>query len=294
MRIGIIGTGLIGGSLGLALKGNKKYSVYCFNRRVEISKKAVQLGAAQKYFETIEELTKNSDVIIIATPLASYPAICKKISKELTAEKIISDIGSVKYLPVKEALKNIPKIFHNNFIPAHPIAGSEKAGVENAKAEMFADKKLLITPYSKTTSAAGIKIISQLWKTAGSKVEMLDAKKHDEIYAHVSHYVQFLSFELSKIIKTNLGEFNRLMNSPREMWNEIFEFNHVNLDKINRKFIRELAKTHSPIKTTRAQNSDLITAIIAAQILDDITPTAYKRYAGSGYKSFTSVLKNSK
>lgn len=280
MRIGIIGTGLIGGSLGLALKRSGKHKVYCWNRRPEVSAKAVKLKAADKYFHSIEALTENSDVIILATPLGSYAAICKKISPWLDGKKIITDVGSVKNKPVQVALKNIPAKYKSFFVPAHPIAGKENGGIENADANLFKGKKLIIC---KTSSCNKGKAVAKVWKDAGAEIELLNAEKHDEIYAYVSHYVQFLSHTIAKFFPNQKSEFTRLMNSPKELWADIFKYNSANLRKVNAAYIKALSNQLKKPITNDAP-------YILSSTLNDLVPEKYKKYAGSGFKSFTSPL----
>lgn len=287
MRVGIIGTGLIGGSLAAALYGKNNYEISCFNRRVEVSKKAKTLKLVNNYFDSIEKLAANSDVIIIATPLGTYTDIAKKLSKYLDGKKIISDVGSVKFLPTENVIKQLPAKYKSFFVPAHPIAGKEKSRLENADKNLFKDKKVIIC---KTANCKKGKIISQLWNDAGAKVELVNAKKHDEICAFVSHYVQFLSFILAKIFPHNMGEFSRLMRSPHEIWSEIFEYNRANLKKVHQKFITSFLRELKYINSYKGKNEYEIAAKIIANSYKNIVPKEYARYAGTGYKSFTSPL----
>lgn len=287
MKIGIIGTGLIGGSLALALSENKKYQIYCWNRNPENSKKTLKKTKISGYFETIEELTAASDVIVIATPLASYGDITKKIAKKITSCKIISDIGSLKLEPAKAIFKNLPKKYHKNFVPAHPIAGSEKSGIDSAKHDLFQNKKLIIT---KTSNCNRAKNIAKIWQDAGCKIEYLSAKKHDEIYAYVSHYVQFLSFKLEKYFPKNMGEFSRLMHSPKDIWQEIFKYNSANLKKINKIYIKKLKGELKSINDFNSKDEAHLMAKFLVENYVDITPNNYLDYAGTGYKSFTSIM----
>lgn len=124
-NIAIIGTGLIGGSLAAALKNHTEYNIFCYNRRVEVSQKALELGIIDNFFDSISELVKNSDIIILATPLTTYERLTAEIAKDFTTDKIISDVGSVKFLPTQHILENLDNKFHECVVPAHPIAGSE-------------------------------------------------------------------------------------------------------------------------------------------------------------------------
>ncbi len=291
MRVGIIGTGLIGGSLALALKASGRHKVYCWNRRAEVSKKAVKLNAVDKYFDSVEQLAENSEVIIIATPLGSYSAICKKLLKYLDGKRIISDVGSVKFAPVQQALKTIPEKYKSFFVPAHPIAGKEKGGIEHASANLYKGKKLIIC---KTANCKKGKKIAELWRDAGVEIEFLNAKKHDEIYAYVSHYVQYISHSISKIFPKGGGEFSRLMNSPEDMWVEIFKFNSENLKKVHKEFLSSFLRKLKYVSSYSGKNEFDVAAKIIASSYIDIIPLKYTEYAGSGYKSFTSVVTNAK
>ena len=189
-------------------------------------------------------------------------------------------------LPYKST-KSFPCKYKSFFVPAHPIAGKEKGGIENAEAGLFKGKKLIIC---KTSSCKKGKKIAQVWKDAGANIELLNANKHDDIYAHVSHYVQFLSFVCAKHINKNLGEFSRLMKSPEDIWEEIFTFNKANIKKVNDKFLTSLLRKLKYIKQYRGANEFEVAAKIIADSYIDIVPSGYKKYAGSGYKSFTSIL----
>lgn len=291
MRVGIIGTGLIGGSLGLALKAYTKHEVYCWNRRDEVSKKALKRKAADKYFNSIEAITAASDIIIIATPLSSYSAICKKISPWLDGKKIVSDVGSVKFKPGQQVLKVLPSKYKSFFVPAHPIAGKEKGGIENADKKLFNGKKIII---GKTSSCKKGKVIASLWKEVGAMPEFLNSQKHDEIYAYVSHYVQFLSHILAKHFKKDMGEFSRLMNSPVDMWHEIFSYNSRNLRKVHEEFLVSYLRSLKDISSYKGKDEFEVAAKIIVDSYLKIVPLRYRQYAGSGFKSFTSVLTSGK
>jgi prephenate dehydrogenase len=289
MKIGIIGTGLIGGSLALALKNIAgKYEVSCWNRDLKNSKKAKNLNAVDSFFENIEDLAIWSDVIFICTPLSTYSEISKKLAKVITKETIITDVGSVKEKPTNIIKSLLPTKFTSNFVPVHPIAGKELSGIDNADKNLFESKKIIIC---KPRNCKKAKKISQIWSDIKSEIEFLNAKKHDEIYGYVSHYIQLLSFELSSFFskkeKSELPEFTRLMNSPKSMWNEIFNLNKENLKKIHKEFLSNVQK-NLKLKIYPNSKSDVeqISYFFAITI-NNITPKDYLNYIGTGYKSFT-------
>ncbi len=285
MRIGIAGTGLIGGSLGMALCKTGRYKVYCWNRRDEVSQAAIKKGAAHASFESIEELARNSDIVVLATPLGSYPFLCRRLSAFMDGKLIITDVGSVKYQPSLQAQKALPVKYKSFFVPAHPIAGKEKGGLENAEASLFKGKKVIIC---KTSACKKGQKVAAMWKSAGAVTELMSAKKHDEIYAYVSHYVQYLSFQLAGTLN-GLGEFSRLMNSPKELWQEIFLHNQANLKKVHGKFRTSLLRRLKHVAEYHGADERAAAAKIVADAYVDMVPANYRKYAGTGYKSFTSL-----
>jgi prephenate dehydrogenase len=303
MNIGIIGTGLIGGSLAASLVGKINYKIFCYNRRIEVSKKALELGVVDNFFESIGQLTQNCDVIIFATPLNTYGAIAAEISKYLSeqkvdnqkvasqkinCQKIISDVGSVKFLPSEEVLNNLPANLQNIFVPAHPIAGSEKTGVEAADKNLFIGKKLIVTKLPNTDENKA-NIIAQIWQDAGAKVIYLEPETHDKIYAKVSHLPQLLSFIYKKVFaiqpfKSPEGpeykEFTRLCNSDENLWADIFKYNHAQIVSSIKQYKVALAKN---------KNLENIPKILA-QSLEDIILSNEKDFGGTGLKSFLTPL----
>ncbi|MDX1949963.1 MAG: prephenate dehydrogenase [Rickettsiales bacterium] len=305
MKIGVIGTGLIGGSLGLALKSNslwnskKENKILCFNRRIEVSKQAVNLNITDQYCNSISELTEKSDVIIIATNLFSYDEISKKIAKKITPDKIISDVGSVKLLPSEIIRKNFGEKA-DCFIPAHPIAGKEISGINSADKFLYQNKKTIICT-SKNLAENKIKTISEIWEMAGSKIEFLDAQNHDEIYAKISHFPQLISFANKKYISetSETKDFCRLQNSPQEMWQEIFHFNSENLKAEILNFsinFTKLKTQNKYIEIDENSNNDenFISAFLISKIIFENISEIHKNYAGSGFKSISSLAEKYK
>lgn len=326
INIGIIGTGLIGGSLAASLCGKdfssknssskNNYQLFCYNRREQVSKQALKLGVVDGYFTSISQLTKNSDVIIIATPLNTYGEIALQIAAEtsensvdekvspnkinsskISLSKIISDVGSVKFLPSAEVLNNLPANLQSNFVPAHPIAGSEKTGIDAADANLFIGKKLIITKLLQTDEHKA-NIIAQIWADAGAEVTYLDAKTHDEIYAKVSHLPQLLSFIYKKTFAVlpfeieqigieqshNYAEFTRLGNSDENLWADIFKYNNAQILDCLNLYKNALINNSSNNKTLENIPQ------ILAQSLADIIAQPHKQFGGTGLKSFLTPI----
>lgn len=292
MRVGIIGTGLIGGSLAYALKRSNRYEVSCFNRKTEVSIKAKEQNAVDEYFLNMQELTDKNDIIILGTTLSSYKDIVSDISHQLKG-KILTDIGSVKEQPSLEIFDILTEL-SEIFVPAHPIAGKETSGFDSASADLFVNKKLIITPFDNTRKD-NIDEVSRMWIAAGSNVEILPPSIHDEIYASVSHFVQMISFATKNFIKPNdlTKEFCRLQNSPATMWDEIFLYNNKGILKtfniFDEKFRQLKTLKNDLINDHSIATENELSAYLISKMINDMTVAEYKKYAGSGFKSITKL-----
>lgn len=297
MKIGIIGTGLIGGSLGLSLKEKTKdkYYIYCYNRAIKNSQAASDKGAIDEVCDSIGELTQTSDIIILCTPISSYAELGEKIYPYFKGDKVISDVGSVKSRPMKELFEKLGEKYSSNFVPCHPIAGKEVGGIANAEASLFDGKLNIITPSVETSRST---IIREMWMDAGARNVVLDPEEHDKIFAKTSHLPQYLSYMLKSTLygKDQLSEFMRLSDSPFEIWRDIFHYNEHNIVNAKKSFLKiletEKERFFSKAERTDYKNpkSDVILASLVAKAITGILSEEEKVFCGTGYKSFTSIL----
>jgi len=306
----IIGTGLIGGSFAKALRSNKLSAeiIACDldNDSVEMAKSDGTIDGGFSDLRYLEDELNSFDLIVIATPLSSYEGIFSKINKFISPKAIVIDLGSVKDL----AIKNTPK----NFVPCHPIAGSENSGFEYSAADLFQNKKFIICTQNSTAQE-----IAKLISAIGAKPEFMSAKEHDKIYALTSHLPQFLSFLTTELSPKNIkGEFLqkafRLDNSDPEIWTDIFAANEENLEKFYLEFFENLEKIceknekeiFQAIKdlTTNdnvpqdcdfdfiAENFSeiLFRLAVVTSYLQIAEIKKFQPHAGSGFKDFTSII----
>ena len=289
-KIIIIGLGLIGGSLAIAIrKNNLSKTILAYNRTKNTIDFALKNKIIDGEFNFDQNLTKN-DLIIIATPLFAYEEIFQKI-KVNNYQCLITDIGSVKKYPEDLYFKIFQE--KNHFIPSHPISGKETSSIFNADANLFCNKKLIITNFCQNQE--NITKIKQLWQKIGSKISILDAKEHDKIFCLISHLPQYISFKFKEKRDNNLPEILkkhlRIENSNPAMWEEIFILNKDNLDKYYKIFEENYQKLQSNFSGDSnnhqkliLQRSRIVTAFL--QIEDVIK---YQDFAGSGFKDFTAV-----
>jgi prephenate dehydrogenase len=232
--IAIIGVGLIGGSFALACKkhGLADKIIGCSRKQATLDE-ALSLGIIDEGFVDISDAVKDADVVMICTPLRSYGSIAAQMNGHLKDDVIITDAGSVKSAPSKAVLENLDVKHHPNFVPGHPIAGTEKSGPSAAFDSLYDNKKVILTPLSQTAENVTAHIVA-LWQQVGANVEVLDADRHDFIYATVSHVVQFVSYAYGAAAHDKVGEldddyrsFVRLAGSSFAMWRDIFLVNKL-------------------------------------------------------------------
>ena len=260
-KVCIIGCGLIGSSLARAIKKhNLSEKIVSSNRSDIVNKKVLGLKIVDDSSSDTQKMAKDSDLIIIATPLSSYENVILKIKNSLKNGMILTDVGSVKERVISLVEKAIPKDV--SWIPSHPIAGTEESGPEAGFSELFKNRWCILTP-SKKAKEKDINTLKSFWKKIGSKVDIMDAKQHDYILSITSHIPHLVAYNIvntsiniqeekqSDIIKYSAGglrDFTRIAASNPIMWRDIFIQNKTNTSKEIEKFIANLEDLKNAIE----------------------------------------------
>ena len=232
-HLSIIGVGLIGGSLARALRKAKLVGrITACNRSEATLKKAIKLGVIDDYSLNISEAVKGADVIIIGTPLSVSEKILPEIADSISANAVLTDVGSVKGGIVSKARETLAEKI-SSFVPGHPIAGTEKNGVEASLEDLFVGHRVILTPL-KETSLKAHKLITIMWESVGAEVVDLDVKHHDEVLAATSHLPHMLAYalvdclagmqerdEIFKYAAGGFADFTRIASSSPDMWHDI-------------------------------------------------------------------------
>ena len=234
-NIAIIGLGLIGSSVALAIKKNRiAISTTGYAKSIKTRQTAKKIKLVSKVESSIEKTVKNADLVIICTPLGSYKKLFWEIKPHLKKHTIITDVGSAKTRVMADVKKIISKEF--DFIPAHPIAGTEKSGPEAGFAELFINRWCIITPY-RDTNKKNILIVKKFWEKIGSSVEIMSPEHHDRVLAITSHLPHLIAYNIvntaadletvtkSDVIKysaSGFRDFTRIASSDPTMWRDIF------------------------------------------------------------------------
>lgn len=198
-RIAIIGLGLIGGSLGLALKramGNG-IMVIGFARRPETAAMAERIGAVDRTASTIGNAVQGADIVILATPVTAMEGLFRDMAGHLSRSTIVSDVGSTKAQIIEWAQKHLPR--EAVFIGGHPMTGKESSGIEQADAGLFKDAVYCLTPPANANREA-VESLEALIRAIGARPIVLDAALHDRLVAGVSHLPLLLSVALTSTL----------------------------------------------------------------------------------------------
>ena len=236
-KLCVIGTGLIGGSLCLALKeATAVNSIVGAGRSEETLQKAQQLNIIDGYETDISEAVKDADLIFVSVPLGAMEMVFEKISTGLeqagNTKAVITDAGSSK----QQVQQLAEKIFSDNsdrFVAGHPIAGTENSGPGAAFTDLYKDRRVILTPTDNTDSDA-IKLVTEMWQKTGAAVESMDAAHHDKVLAATSHLPHLIAFglvhclenidDIEDVFRFAAGGFRdvtRIASSDPTMWRDI-------------------------------------------------------------------------
>ncbi|MFT4563942.1 MAG: prephenate dehydrogenase [Gammaproteobacteria bacterium] len=232
-RLCIIGVGLIGGSLARALRSAGAVgSVIGCGRGEANLKSAVRLGVIDEYSFDPASAADGADMIVVATTLGASPAMFDKIASKITRDTVVTDVGSAK----RRTLEAARQSFGNEvarFVPGHPIAGTEKSGVEASFADLFREHRVILTP-DPTTDADALEKVTKMWRTTGAIVSNMNADQHDSVLAATSHLPHMLAYALVDCLSSmdasadifrfaagGFRDFTRIASSSPEMWSDI-------------------------------------------------------------------------
>ena len=258
----IIGCGLIGSSVLRAISKNKiAKKVFVYEKSKTNISKIKKLKLPCTILTDFKEAVPNVDLIIVCTPLSEYKGIILKLNKHLSPKTIITDVGSSKEKSHDVIKKTLKKGI--SWTSSHPIAGSEVSGPEHGKKDLFLNKWCILIK-EKDTNRKHLSILSKFWKKIGSRVSIMNSKKHDVIFSMTSHLPHLIAYNLVKtatdfekqqryeLIKFSAGglrDFSRIAASNEIMWRDIFFNNQKNISKVIDLFIKNLRAFKKDIRS---------------------------------------------
>ncbi len=233
-QITILGPGLLGASLAMAVKERGlATSVHSWSRRAETRAKCINAPWCDAVFDTAAEACTGSDLVILCTPVETIAPLIAEIAPNLKNGCLVTDVGSTKSLICRHATAAMPATA--TFIGSHPMAGSERNGMEHARADLFNNATCLITPLPEAP-APEIARLMAFWEALGMRLATVSPEKHDEIVAHISHLPHLLASTLCSLLANvdpawgsfsggGLRDTTRVASGDAQLWKQILEQN---------------------------------------------------------------------
>jgi prephenate dehydrogenase len=255
-QVTIIGTGLIGGSLGLALKKRHLAGRIIGCDRAPVLERAIESGAIESGSTHPADAARGSDLVVLATPVIPILDLIDRLGPSLPPKTLVTDVGSTKAEVVERAARSFGRNAGQRFLAGHPMAGREHAGVEFADADLFEGAAWLFTPLPRQNVHAGLSgEFIHCAEKIGAKIAVVDPVDHDRFCAWISHLPQMISTALAASLVDEFGpdapvldiggralrEMTRISSSPYSMWRDIAITNRQNLSDALHKLEQRLA-----------------------------------------------------
>jgi len=227
-RLSIIGVGLLGGSIGLAAGARlSSCRIIGYGHRRETLDRALEIGAIHEAANNLGEAVKDADLVILCTPVLLFEETLQAIAGFLKPGAVVTDVGSTKRSVVEAAARLLPR--HARFVGSHPMAGSEKRGVEFARTDLFESALCLLTPTPQTDSAA-VELVENFWRALGMRIAEMSPDEHDAVLAEVSHLphavaaalVHMPEAESLRLCGNGFLDATRIASGDGGLWRDIF------------------------------------------------------------------------
>lgn len=278
-QLTVIGVGLIGGSIARAArKNNLCKKIVGFGRDKAELEKAISLGVIDEAASDVASAVAGADMVVVAVPLGAIKSVFEQMKSTLPSNAILTDVGSAKKSVIDDAIAafgELPK----GFVPGHPIAGTEKSGVEASFAELYENRCTILTPVASSSSEA-VEACKQFWRGMGASVVCMTADHHDEVLAATSHLPHVLAFalvdtlgqmherkEIFQFAAGGFRDFTRIASSDPDMWRDICLANSTAILHVLDLFKKEL---DTLAKAIESQDGEFIASVLrrAKQIRD--------------------------
>jgi prephenate dehydrogenase len=251
-RLAILGVGLIGGSLARALRdAGHVQEIVGFGRGLANLQRAVELGVVDRIETSLAAAVHGADMVVLATPVGTMRDTLAAIAPYLGKDAVVTDVGSVKGA-VADAARTALGARLATFVPGHPIAGTERSGVEASFASLFVGRRVVLTPLPETSPDA-LTRVRAMWRAAGAEVVEMSVAHHDEVLAATSHLPHLLAYALVDMLAQlddrrevfafaagGFRDFTRIASSDPVMWRDIGLANREAIGQMLRQFRAEL------------------------------------------------------
>jgi len=258
-RLALIGVGLIGGSLARALRdAGHVDEVVGYGRGLDNLQRANELGVVDRIETSLSAAVYDADMVVLATPVGSMAKILETIEPYLTHDAVVTDVGSVKATIVEAARAALGNKL-SRFVPGHPIAGTERTGVDASYSSLFVGRRVVLTPLPETRVEA-VARVRAMWQAAGADVVSMSVEHHDTVLAATSHLPHLLAYALVDMLSRlndskeifsyaagGFRDFTRIASSDPVMWRDISLANRDAIVKMLKMYRKELDELTSAV-----------------------------------------------
>jgi len=259
-RVAVIGLGLLGGSIGLAVRDHLSgVTTTGYDLDPETRKRAAERGLVDQVCDTAADAVRDAELVIFCVPPAAMGDAAAEIADVLPTDALVSDVGSCKQSVAKALAEALP---NHAIIPAHPVAGTENSGPDAGFSHLFRNRWCIITP-SADADPALLASLTQFWEGLGANVELMDAQHHDLVLAVTSHLPHLIAYTIvgtasdleqvtrSEVIKYSAGgfrDFTRIAASDPTMWRDVFLTNKDAVLEMLQRFTEDLTALQRSIR----------------------------------------------
>ena len=260
----VIGTGLIGGSLALALRrAGFCERITAAGRSESTLAKAVELGVIDDYSMDMSDAVSEADLVVVSVPLGAMKSVFNQIKPGLSDNTVVTDAGSAKQMVIADAQDALGEL-DVNFVAGHPIAGTEKSGVTAAFPELYQQRRVILTPTENTNNKATA-LVTSMWQAAGAEVETMTAEHHDLVLAGTSHLPHILAYglvdclnnlndvdEIFRFAACGFRDFTRIASSDPVMWRDICLSNRDDIMAMMKRYRNEMEILYRAIENNES------------------------------------------
>lgn len=258
-RLAIVGLGLIGGSLARALRAAGVVGhISGYDLDAEQRRLALELGVVDSAPDSTAAAVQGADLVVLAVPVMETAAALSALQNELVADVVITDVGSTKVSVIEAVAKTLGEV-PANYVPGHPIAGTERSGVAASFAGLFEKHRVILTPHEQMSEVAAERV-EKMWQATGALVERMSPAHHDEILAATSHLPHMLAYvlvdalahresqvELFRYAAGGFRDFTRIASSSPKMWLDVARANRAQLLPMIDDYLRALTALRDAI-----------------------------------------------
>lgn len=263
-KLTLIGIGLIGSSIArVARNKNLANHISISSRSASTLARAEELELGDSYFADAADAVNNADCVIVCVPVGASEAVARSIAPALKSGAIVTDVGSVKRAVIDQMLPHLPEFVH--FIPAHPVAGTEKSGPDAGFDTLFDNRWCILTPLENTDPVA-LNRLTEFWQGCGSNMQQMEPDHHDLVLAITSHLPHLIAYNIvgtandletvtnSEVLKYSAGgfrDFTRLAASDPTMWRDVCLYNKDALLEMLSRFSEDLSALQRAIRWSK-------------------------------------------